>query len=371
MSRRELYPFLDTPALVVDMDKLEANLHQMARTCQQAGVKLRPHVKTHKSPYLANLQLECGASGITVAKLGEAEAMANHGIRDILIAYPLSGWHKLARLRALMERADVSICLDSIEVARGISEVARDVGRRVPVLVEINTGLDRVGVLPGDEARRLASQVAGLPGLELSGIMSFEGQALFVDRSPAGIEKSAVAFGERMVEEANQLRAHGLNVREISVGSTLSANHIVHVEGITELRAGTYVFNDLNQIAFGVGTVETCSLSVLVSVASIPANDRAVIDAGSKTFSSATLEHLGMCGFGHIKGHHDLQFARMSEEHGVIHSDGHTNGLKVGDRLEIVPNSASQAVNLADTLYAVRHGTFEREIPVGARGKSQ
>lgn len=369
-AAQELYPFLDTPSLVLDLDKMEANIKEMADIARDAGVKLRPHIKTHKSPYIAKLQLESGASGITVAKLGEAEVMADAGIRDICIAYPVCGEIKLARLKRLLERAHISVSLDSVEVARGISSVGEELGKRISILLKIDTGLNRCGVLPGGDALALAEQIAALPRVDLMGILTHEGHALTEERSLEGIKRLAIKVSKQMVETANLLRSRNINIRQVSVGHTPTAKYTAYVPGITEIRPGTYVFNDLNEIASGVGTIDTCAATVLVTVVSIPTNNRAIIDGGSKTFSSDTLAHKENTGFGYVKGHPDITVDRLMEEHGILKLSNARQRLSIGRRLEIIPNHICPVPNLADKFYGVRRGQLEREIPILARGKN-
>jgi len=370
MSAEPLYPFLDTPALVLDLDKMEANIKEMAGIAREAGVKLRPHIKTHKSPYLARLQLEAGASGITAAKLGEAEVMAGAGITDIRIAYPICGEIKLARLRRLTENATVSCSLDSMEVARGISSVGQEMNRHFPVLLEINTGMDRCGALPGEEALVLSRKIAALPGLDLVGILTHEGHLLSTERSLASLRQRAIEVAEKMVMTADLLRSNGIDIREISIGSTPAVRYNAGVPGITEIRPGTYIFNDLNEMMSGVATEDTCAVTVLVTVVSIPGDDRAIIDGGSKTFSSDTLAQHEKAGFGHIKGHPDIVLDHMNEEHGYLKLSDARRKLEIGQRLEIIPNHICPIPNLADKFYGVRRGVLAKEIPILARGKN-
>jgi len=369
MSRRELYPFLDTPSLVLDLDKVEANIREMAAIAEDAGVTLRPHTKTHKSPDLAKLQLAAGASGITVAKLGEAEVMAEAGITDILIAYPVCGPIKLARLKKLAGRINVSISLDSLEVARGLSGIGEEIGKRIKVLLEINTGLDRCGVPPGDEAVALAELIAPLPGLELTGILTHEGHAHFQERTIEGIKRCALEAGEKMVKTAELLRSRGIPIRDVSVGSTPTARYIAYVPGITELRMGTYIFNDYNGIMSGVATEDTCAVTVLTTVVSIPAQDRLIVDGGSKTFSSDRLTLNEQGGFGLFRDYPEIIMNRLSEEHGFLKLPDARDRLRIGDRLEVIPNHICVVSNLFDRFHGVRHGVLEREIPILARGK--
>lgn len=359
----------DTPYLLVDLDVLEMNLKEMAQVAADAGVRLRPHVKTHKSPLLAQRQIELGACGITVAKLGEAEVMADAGIRDIRIVYPIVGPAKLERLARLMRIAHVSIALDSYEVATDISDLAARVGHSVPILLEINTGLDRLGVKPY-EAIAMAARIASLPHITMVGILTHEGHALTVS-SREGARQCAVEIGELMVDTARRLRQEGLPIEEVSVGSTVTARDIAFVPGITEIRPGTYVFNDVHEIATGVADESTCALTVLTTIVSIPAEDRAVVDAGSKTLSSALPGPLSNRGYGLVRGHPDARVDRLSEEHGIITIPSARTRLSIGQHLEIIPNHVCPVVNLADTMYAIRNGTFELEIPVNARGRNR
>ncbi|MFW6151264.1 MAG: alanine racemase [Chloroflexota bacterium] len=370
MADNNVEAFRDTPSLLVDLDKMEANLKEMADVAADAGVALRPHVKTHKSPGLARLQLDYGAAGITVAKIGEAEVMADAGITDIRIAYPIVGEAKLARLERLMERADVSISLDSIEAARGLSDLGERLGRQIPILLKVNTGLDRVGSLPGQESLRLAEQIGALPGVDLVGLLTHEGHALR-SHSRDEAKERAVRAGEAMVQTAELLRGSGFDIREVSVGSTPTARDIAYVSGVTEIRPGTYIFNDLNEMTIGVATEATVALTVLATVVSIPADNRAIIDAGSKTLSTDGLVPAPDSGFGYVRGHPDIRIDHLTEEHGILFLDAARDKLNIGEQLEIIPNHVCPVVNLADVMYGMRRGKLEREIPVSARGKNR
>ncbi len=361
---------LDTPCLHINAEAMEKNLQEMAHVAADAGVALRPHVKTHKSPSLALRQLEYGAQGITVAKIGEADVMADAGIKDIRIAYPIVGTEKLARLAKLMDRADVSISIDSVDAARGLSELGQSRKKRIPVLLKINTGLDRVGVTP-PEALSIGKGIAALPGVELVGILTHEGHALH-EASLDGATRAAREAGKAMVDLAEELRKAGLNIKEVSVGSTATARAIAYVPGVTEIRPGTYIFNDLNEWTIGVATEETCALTLFVTVVSIPAENRAVIDAGSKTLTSDLLgPPSGKKGYGYVKGHPDVTIARLTEEHGMLEVHDARKRFKIGQHLEVVPNHVCPVVNLADVMYLMRNGQCERQIEVLARGKNR
>jgi D-serine deaminase-like pyridoxal phosphate-dependent protein len=348
---------------------LESNIAEMAQAAREAGVRLRPHTKTHKSPEIARIQLDAGASGVTVAKLGEAEVMADAGIDDLLIAYPLLGDAKLSRLRALMERAAVRVSVESVEVAEGIGRVGTDLGRDVPVLVEVDTGLHRLGRSPGAPSAELAASVAAVQGVEVVGLMTHAGHAY---RSADAAELRAIAEREGMdlLETAERCRRNGLELREISVGSTPTVRIAAQVPGVTEIRPGTYVFNDVQQMRLGTATEATCAARVLVTVVSRPAPERFVIDAGTKSFAADGTDGPRFPGRGVVVGRPDLRIDFMHEEHGVGHLEIGEE-LAIGDRLEVIPLHVCSCVNMFDVAAGTRGGRVEREFAITGRGKSR
>lgn len=365
------YPELDTPSLLFDVDVMQANIDEMASVARTAGVALRPHTKTHKSPAVARLQMAAGAAGITVAKLGEAEVMVDDGLGDVLIAYPIWGATKLARLRALLERTDVRVSLDSVEVAEGIGGVGRDLGREVPVLVEVDTGLHRMGRAPGEASAALATAVARVPGVEVIGLLTHAGHA-YRSADPAALQATAEREALDLLATAEACARAGLAVREISVGSTPTARTVATVPGVTEIRPGTYVVNDGQQVRLGVATEATCAARVLVTVVARPTAERFLVDAGTKAFTSDGPDGAGSSfpGRGIVRGRPDLRLDFMNEEHGVGHieSDG---SLAIGERLEVIPLHACGCVNMFDVAYGVRDGAVDREFAIAARGRMQ
>jgi D-serine deaminase-like pyridoxal phosphate-dependent protein len=356
---------LDTPALLVDLDVLEANLAGMAAVAARAGVRLRPHTKTHKSPEIARMQLQAGAAGITCAKLGEAEVMADAGLDDLLIAYPLVGEGKLRRLRDLMERARVRVSLDSVEVTEGLGRVGRDVGRDVEVLVEVDTGLHRLGRPPGPPTAELVGQVARVPGVEVVGLLTHAGHSY---RARTSEELRRVAEREilDLVETAALCRRDGIALEEISVGSTPTARAGAFVDGVTEIRPGTYALNDATMMRLGVATEAMTAARVLATVVARPTTERFVLDAGSKCL---TTDNMGTVpDWLVVAGRPDLHMDFLSEEHGVGHRDGGEE-LRIGDRLQVIPSHACGCVNLFDVAYGVRQGKVERELPIAGRGR--
>lgn len=356
---------LETPALLVDLDALEANLAEMAAVAARAGVRLRPHTKTHKSPEIAHLQVAAGAAGITCAKLGEAEVMADAGLDDLLIAFPLVGEDKLRRLGELLERARVRVSLDSVEVAEGLGRVGRRRGRDVEVLVEVDTGLHRLGRPPGPPTADLVGRVTRVPGVQLAGLLTHAGHAY---RSPTAAELRRLAEREvlDLVETAELCRRQGIDLAEISVGSTPTARIGAFVDGVTEIRPGTYALNDATMMRLGVATEAMTAARVLATVVARPTAERFVLDAGSKCF---TTDNMGTVpDWLVVAGRPDLHMDFLSEEHGVGHRDGGEE-LRIGDRLQVIPSHVCGCVNLFDVAYGVRRGRLERELPIAGRGR--
>ncbi|HET6781755.1 MAG TPA: alanine racemase [bacterium] len=360
---------LDTPILLVDLPRMERNIHTMAAFARDAGVELRPHVKTHKIPALAHLQLAAGARGVTVAKVGEAEVMADAGITDILVCYPILGEEKLERLAHLARHARIAVAVDSFEAARQLSEAAGRYGVHFELLLEVDSGLNRCGLPPGDPVVDLAKQVLRLDGLEISGVCTHAGHAI---RAGTQNERDAIARheGDSVVFTRDRLKAAGIRIREVSVGSSATVRVSGRVPGVTEIRPGTYIFNDYMQTTAGACSEDDCALTVLSTVVSRPSPDRVILDAGSKCLSS-DFHRLTerMSGYGYIKGSRGTLVSRLSEEHGVVQLSDGDPPLAIGDRVEIIPNHACAALNLWDDLHGVRNGEVETVWPVLARGK--
>ncbi|MGQ9609877.1 MAG: alanine racemase [bacterium] len=361
---------LDTPVAIVDLDIMEKNINDMASFAKNIGVQLRPHIKTHKVPEIADLQLSAGASGITCAKLGEAEVMLDAiAVDNIFIANQLVGENKIQRLFKLLRNIlinHLSVAVDSIDVARPISDMAVQKRTKVPVLIKIDVGLKRTGVPYGEPTVRLAKQLDKMPGLELVGIYTHEGH-VYGSKNPEQLKEISLESGRMMVETADMLRKSGFNIQIVSVGSTPSAKITCTVPGITEIRPGTYVFNDYYQIRLGVAEEKDCAFSVLSTVISTPERGRAVIDAGTKSITSEKCSDFGV--YGLIKNMPHVKLVRAYEEHGVLEIDTSKGSLKVGDKVEIIPNHVCPAVNLFDELIGIRKDLVETTWKVSARGK--
>jgi len=357
---------LDTPCLLIDLDRMEANIQRWQATIAASGVDLRPHVKTHKSPELAQMQLAAGAAGITVAKIAEAEVFAAHGCRDIFVAYPVVGAEKWRRAAALAQTCRLIVGVDSLAGARGLSAAAVAVGARILVSVEIDTGLNRSGIAP-EQAVELCRQILQLPGLDLDGIFTFRGGS-FPGSAGRSVAELGREEGELMVALAEELRSAGIPIRSISVGSTPTARAAAQAPGITEVRPGTYIFSDYMQAEAGNVSYEEVALSILCTVVSRPGPDKATVDGGSKTFSGDIVpERYKLKGYARAVGM-EAYVESLSEEHGVVRL-GPGADMQVGDRVAFYPIHVCPTVNLSDELIGVRNGVVERVVPVLARGK--
>jgi D-serine deaminase-like pyridoxal phosphate-dependent protein len=357
---------LDTPAVVVDLDIMEHNLTQMAEYCRRYNLRLRPHTKTHKIPELARKQIESGATGITVAKLDEAEVMINAGLTDLLLAYPIVGPTKTRRLAALAERATITVSLDSEAAARGISRALAERGTKVGVLVELDVGFGRCGVANETEALQLAQTISSLPGLEFDGLMFFPGHFGVQPEERVVLRKQVNEVLDRCVETFARA---GLPVKTMSGGSTPSRYESELFHGVNEVRPGTYIFNDRNTVGVAAAEINECALSVIVTVVSTSVSGHAVIDGGSKTFSSDRYQVENGRGFGLVKEDSAVEIERFSEEHGhlnVARSDRH---YRIGDRIAVIPNHVCSTVNMHEEIYGVRGEQVETVWQVAARGK--
>lgn len=367
----EMVAELDTPTLVIDLDIMEQNLRHAADFARQRGVALRPHTKTHKSVALARRQIELGACGVTVAKPGEAEVMAAGGIRDIFIAHHVVGAGKLERLRALQRQGvRIAVSCDHIDQARMISGVFGGEPAPLAVMIEVDTGQHRSGLEPGTAVLELARAISELPGLSVRGIFTHEGHSYYAS-SIADLRECCVAAQQAMVDTAALLR-HELGLTcEVSVGSTptlLSESEVL--PGITELRPGTYIYNDLSMA--GIVGLGRCAATILATVTSIVGGNRVILDAGSKTLSQDKRGD-GVCktpdGYGYLVGKDEL-IARLSEEHGVVVT-AHPERYRVGEKVRILPNHVCVTVNLAQQVVGARGDKVVALLTADARGRLQ
>ncbi len=377
MENKILYPTLDTPAMLVDMDRLEANIRRMSRTVADVGLKLRHSTKSHECAPIAKLIIEAGAIGIGSSKLSAAEHMAEEGISNIMVIHPFYGDHKLERLKRLLEKPglQISVTLDMIEQAQGISQVGEAVGKKVPVLIKIDSGLGRFGVLPGEPALGLAKKVIQLRGIRLVGILTHK--SAFEKTTREEVDKVALEHASVAAGTARLLKREGIDIQEVCVGSsaTLEATCRYFKEGyfqeVTEIHPGGGVLVDPLYINTLYGTEDDCAVTVLVTVVSTPAPNRAILDAGGRTLAKDTLEWIpgylvdGRPSYGIVKGRPDLQLRQVSMEVSIVYLTNLEKTIRVGERLEIVPNMVSLATNFHDKMYAVRKGVIEGEMPIG------
>jgi D-serine deaminase-like pyridoxal phosphate-dependent protein len=347
---------LETPAVLVDLDRMEANLSRAQAYADRHKLKLRPHIKTHKIPELALRQVALGAIGITCQKLGEAEVMADAGIGDILLTFNILGRAKTARLAALVRRVKMSVVVDNEPVAREIAEVMSQNGLNLDVLIECDTGADRCGVRSAEEALALARLIDGLPGLRFQGLMTYP-------------PKGRVAATQAWLSDAKSVvEGGGLGCPVISSGGTPDLYRAHEVTVATEHRPGTYIYSDRYQAGEGLGTLDDCALRVLTTVVSCPTAARAILDAGSKTLSSDTL---GLPDFGHIVEYPQLVIEKFSEEHGHVDCSRSNARPRIAERVTVIPNHACVVSNLFDTVYGIRGDRVERAFRVAARGLVQ
>jgi D-serine deaminase-like pyridoxal phosphate-dependent protein len=360
------YNELSTPALTIDLDALERNLEQMAASCRQQGVGLRPHTKTHKTPEVARRQLDYGAVGLTVAKVGEAEVMAAAGLDDILIAYPILGADKLRRLVELARTRRMIVALDSLDSAQEISSAASQRGCTVGVLVEFDVGFHRCGLQSGPATVEMAHRIVKMPGLAFRGLMTYFGN-VWGSKEERRAEAEAVAGRVKRTLEA--FRDSGLKVEILSGGSTPSAEFSHLVPGLTEIRPGTYVYNDLNTLYQGACRIEDCAARVVTTVVSTAVPGRAIIDSGSKTLSSDLLGSGAKTGYGYIVEAPDAPLIKLNEEHGHLDITRSTHKFHVGEVLTVIPNHVCTCVNMHDEVFTLRDGEVVGSWRVAARGK--
>ncbi len=354
---------IETPALVIDLDIMEANLRRMSDYVEMHDLRLRRHTKTHKIPQLARRQLDLGAAGLTVAKVGEAEVMLAAHPPNLLVEYPIVGRKKIERLAQVAKNTRVCVALDTAEAAEQLSSAGADFG----VLAEIDVGLGRIGVQPGKPLRDLLRRIAGSPHLDFEGISLFPGHIRTTDE--AGME--ALRYVGDCIDQAlDDVKAVGLKAAVVSGGNTPTAFHSHLLPGLTEIRSGTYIFNDRNTVFSGACAVEDCAAWVLTTVVSNAIAGQVIIDGGSKAFSSDAYWG-SQPSFGHVLEAPQAVFTKMNEEHGFVSIREAGRTFAVGEQLCVIPNHICPAVNLQDQVYGLRGDRVEQIWDVVGRGKLQ
>lgn len=344
---------VDTPAVLVDLDRVEANIARLQHYLDVHGIANRPHIKTHKIPALARAQLDAGAVGIACQKVSEAEVMVDAGIDDVFIPYNIVGQTKLNRLMRLAARAKVSVTADSATTIRGYAAAAAAAGTVLPVAVEFDSGSQRCGVQTPEEAASLARLIAASSGLQFGGLMTF----------PHTAQSDDFVRATRAL-----LQPDGLPIECVSYGGTPAMWTAHERTEVTEYRAGTYIYGDRSIVKSGAMTLDQIALSVVCTVVSRPTATRGILDGGSKTFSS---DLLGMEGHGLILEYPEARFYGMSEEHGHCDFSDCARRPEVGERVTVIPNHCCPVSNLFDTVVAVRRGQVESLLTVAARGRVQ
>ncbi len=342
---------LDTPTVLIDVDRVEANLRRAQAHADKEGYKLRPHIKTHKLPRFARRQVELGAVGITVQKLGEAEVMADAGLTDIFLPYNILGPKKLARLKALNDRVTLAVTADSPDTVAGYAATFT-AGKPLTVLVECDSGGGRCGVQTAAQALALARQIALAPGLRFGGLMTYP-PLHGVDKSNAWVNEALAVFKQA-----------GIGVPKVSSGN--SPDMWAPGGGpVTERRPGTYIYYDRFQVQEKAASLDDCALTVLATVVSRPTPTRIVIDAGSKSLTS---DLLSMQGYGLVMGT-ELTVKGLSEEHGVIEMPVASDWPRIGEKLRIIPNHVCVVSNLFDSVTLISGDEVKEVVPAAARGR--
>ncbi|MEO6924645.1 MAG: alanine racemase [Bryocella sp.] len=356
---------LDTPAVLIDTTVLDHNLRRMASYCDTHNLTLRPHSKTHKMPEISRLQIQYGAPGITVAKLGEAEVMANAGIADILVVYPLWGENKWKRLAELAKRVKISVAMDSLQVAEGISQAAKAMSVEVGVRLEFDTGLRRCGLTIDKKSIDDAQRVFALPNLRWEGVSVYPGHIL----GSREIREQDIPLENGKLDRLfSLLDSAGIPYPVVSGGNTPAAFQSHRFHGVNEIRPGTYAFNDRNTVEAESTSYADCAATVLTTVVSTSVSRRAIIDAGSKTLASDTLHSGDQKYFGYIQDHPELLLEGLSEEHGHLIVPSNSQ-IKVGDRLRVIPNHICTCINLHDQVFIVTGEQVIDRWEISARGK--
>jgi D-serine deaminase-like pyridoxal phosphate-dependent protein len=331
-----------TPGLVLDRDVFDSNMREMVDIARSANVELVPHAKTHRMAAVGQRQIELGATGLCVAKIGEAEAFADAGIKHLFVANPVMGEDKLERALKLSERSNLMLAVDGVEAAQAAGAYFAKAGKTVKLMLAVDSGLGREGVNPA-KAAEVGAAIAALEGVELVGVYTHEGTT-YGAKDQADLEARARAAGELMVSVAESIRAKGIALPIVSLGASASARAVAHVPGVTQIRPGIFAFNDVGQIALGNATLDTTAVRVIATVTSHPDPDRACIDAGSKSLSTdlvpAGAHRDEYPGHGILVNAPGWVLERMSEEHGWLRykGEGEPTTLPVGTRLEIIPN---------------------------------
>ncbi len=340
---------LETPSVLIDLDRMERNITRMQARCDDAGVKLRPHIKTHKIPDIARMQIEAGAIGIACQKVSEAEVFAEAGLNDIMIPYNILGARKTQRLADLALYNRITVAADNLTVVDGLAAAAEPLDIRLRVLVDLATEIERTGASI-DDAVRLAEAIEANEHLHFAGLMVYP---------------SYPTIRPVLQEALARLDQAGIGVDMVSGGGTGAVLSAADVPELTEIRVGTYVFNDWTTVSRGWCTLDDCAMTVRATVVSRPAEGRAILDSGSKTLSSDIFDG----GYGHILEYPDARIYKLNEEHGYVDLSACEDKPEVGEEVSIIPVHACVVTNLHNVIYGVRDQSIAVEWSVAARGR--
>lgn len=356
---------LDTPSVLVDLDILERNSQRMSDYVHAKGLTLRPHIKTHKIPTIALGEIAKGAIGVTAAKPGEAVVMAEGGVQDIFVAYPIVSRKKADTLLSLSDRARISVSVDSLEAAQVLASASQDRGYDLSILVEIDVGFGRCGLQDDASLVQLAHEIENLSGAHFGGLMFYPGHMMV---SLEQQDELLPKVNARVESAYDALVKARFEIPVVSGGSTPMAYRSHEFSHLTELRPGMYLLNDRNLLTGGFATLDDCALTVLTTVVSKAVHGRVILDGGSKTFSSDRLLTGNHVGFGIVRADEDAVFYAMSEEHGHLDVSVSKRRYSIGERLRIVPNHVCTTINMHNTIYGIRGERVEQTWTVAARG---
>ncbi len=363
---------LDTPCLLIDSDIVLDNIGYIQAYANKNNVTLRPHTKTHKMPYFAKLQEEKGAKGIAVAKVSEAEVMAENGLNDIFIANEVVGEYKLNKIKSLSEKINISFGIDSIEQTKMVEKVFENSPKKAQVLIEIEVGENRSGIIEKQDFIDLVNYIKTCKNVYLKGIFSHDGHSYKAKDKNECLEIFNAAQ-KRTLEFSDIARKLDYPLEVVSIGSTPSSMFDFQImKGVTELRIGTYIFMDASQ-GNAIGSHKRCAATVLTTVISKPTSERVITDVGAKGITMQS-RSVGICktnGVGTIKNFNNVYIDSVFDEHAIIYNKDFRNAVNIGDKVEIIPNHICPVCNLYNSAYLIKEDEVVKEIPILCRGKQQ
>ncbi len=364
------YKDLDTPSLIINREIVMDNIKFMQDYADRHNVALRPHTKTHKMPYFAKVQRDAGAKGITVAKVGEAETMAANGIDDIFVANQIVGVKKLERVKKLSQSINIYIGIDCIEHVEAIEKVFDGEDKKAEVLIEIEVGENRSGIIEEEDFISLVNYIKTCNNVNLKGIFSHEGHS-YAAKDIEDCREIYFASQRRTLRFAEIAEELGCKLEVVSIGSTPSTMHDFDIlDGITEIRPGTYIFMDAAQ-ANAIESYDRCAATVLATIISRPTEERVILDVGAKglTAQTRTKGFSATKGLGYIKGFDNVYIHAVFDEHAIIYDKKFREQVQIGDKVEIIPNHICPVCNLYEKAYLVSKEELVEEIEISCRGK--